>query len=438
MSADLGTTAEEHVVVHEVLEVPASRRSRIATGGVMIVVGLFCALLLGLGSKSGYDAGFSLSQAGAKIHVPTVTLPARLTCILLGLVVVALGVWQIARGFSKAAIRWVLTVTVLAVVVAFLCWATTGQKGTTIDLIGLLQQSIFLATPLILGAMAGLLCERTGVINVAIEGQMLMGAWAGALFGTLAHNLGVGVVAAMIAGGLVGLLLAVFSIRSLVNQVVLGVVINLLALGLTGYLYDALMQRNQDTLNDPGFLSPVKIPGLGDIPIVGPLLFDANVIVYLTYAIIIVIDVALFRTRWGLRTRSVGEHPKAADTVGINVLRTRYRNVVMGGFVAGLAGAALTIGSTGGFQRNVSAGNGFIALAALIFGRWTPRGAVAAALFFGFAEALQVVLSFLRTPVTIPSYFLAMLPYVATIVAVAGLVGRVRAPAADGEPYVKG
>jgi general nucleoside transport system permease protein len=437
MSADVSIPAEEHVVVHDVLEVPVSRKRRVVTGSVMIVVGLFCVLLLGLGSKSGYDAGFQLSQAGAKVHVPTVTLPARLTCILLGLVVVVLGVWQIARGFSKAAIRWVLTVTVLAVVVAFLCWAMTGQKGTTIDLIGLLQQSIFLATPLVLGAMAGLLCERSGVINVAIEGQMLMGAWSGALFGTLAHSLGVGVIAAMVAGGLVGLLLAVFSIRYLVNQVVLGVVINLLALGLTGYLYNALMQRNQESFNDPGFLSPVKIPGLGDIPIVGPLLFNANVIVYLTYAIIIVIDIALFRTRWGLRTRAVGEHPKAADTVGINVLRTRYRNVVMGGFVAGLAGAALTIGSTGGFQRNVSAGNGFIALAALIFGRWTPRGAVGAALFFGFAEALQVVLSFLHTPVTIPSYFLAMLPYIATIVAVAGLVGRVRAPAADGEPYTK-
>jgi general nucleoside transport system permease protein len=437
-SGDMSTVSDEHIVVHDVLEVPPSRGRRLATGGVMVVLGLFCALLLGLGSKSGYDASFQLSQAGAKVHIPTVSVPARVTCILLGLIVVVLGVLQIARGFRKSVMRWVLAFTSLAVVVAFLCWATTGQKGTTIDLIGLLQQSIFLATPLILGAMAGLLCERSGVINVAIEGQMLMGAWSGALFGTLAHNLGVGVIAAMIAGGLVGLLLAVFSIRYLVNQVVLGVVINLLALGLTGYLYDALMQRNQDTLNDPGFLSPIKIPGLGDIPVAGPLLFDANIIVYLTYAIIIVIDVALFRTRWGLRTRAVGEHPKAADTVGINVLRTRYRNVVMGGFVAGLAGAALTIGSTGGFQRNVSAGNGFIALAALIFGRWTPRGAVGAALFFGFASALQVVLSFIQTPVTIPSYFLAMLPYVATIVAVAGLVGRVRAPAADGEPYVKG
>jgi ABC-type uncharacterized transport system permease subunit len=419
------------------VDVPISRTRRLVTGAALVVVGLFVALLLGLGSKAGYSTGFQLAQQGAAVHVPTITLPARLTCIVLGLVIVLLGLWHILRGFSRPALRWVLAVTSVAFVVAFLCWAATGQKGTTIDLLGLLQQAIFLATPLILGALAGLLCERSGVINVAIEGQMLTGAWAGALFGTIAHNLGVGVIAAMISGGLVGLLLAVFSIRYLVNQVVLGVVINLLALGLTGFIYDAIMQPNQNTLNDPGFFSPVKLPVLGDIPILGPLLFDANVIVYLTYVLIAVIDVALFRTRWGLRTRAVGEHPKAADTVGINVLRTRYRNVVMGGFVAGLAGASLTIGSTGAFQKNVSAGNGFIALAALIFGRWSPRGAVAAALFFGFAEALQVVLSFLSTPVTIPTYFLAMLPYVATIVAVAGLVGRVRAPAADGEPYVK-
>ena len=257
----------------------------------------------------------------------------------------------------------------------------------------LLQQGVFLGTPLILGAMSGVLCERSGVINVAIEGQMLTGAWAGALFGTVAHNLGVGVIAAMLSGGLVGLLLAVFSIRYLVNQVVLGVVINLLAVGLTGYLFDALMANNPDGLNNPGNFSPIKIPLLGDIPVIGPLLFDATILVYVMYAIVVTIDIALFRTRWGLRTRAVGEHPKAADTVGINVLRVRYRNVVMGGFVAGLAGAALTIGSTGQFQKNVSAGNGFIALAALIFGRWTPRGAVAAALFFGFAEALQSLLS---------------------------------------------
>ena len=267
---------------------------------------------------------------------------------------------------------------------------------------------------------------------------MLAGAWAGALVASLVHNLGMGLIAAVIAGGLMGLLLAVFAIRYFVNQVVLGVVLNVLALGLTGFIYDALMQPNQDTLNNPGFFDPIKIPVLGDIPIVGPLFFNANVIVYLTYVLFVVIDVALFRTRWGLRTRAVGEHPKAADTVGINVFRTRYRNVLYGGMVAGLAGAFLTIGAVGAFSKNISSGKGFIALAAVIFGRWSPRGAIGAALLFGFADALQTVLSFTETPVTIPSSFLAMLPYLATLFAVAGLVGRVRAPAADGEPYVKG
>lgn len=427
------------IIIHSVVEVPFSKRRRLVTGSALILVGLVCALLLGMGSRSGYDASFQLAPADARFSVPNLTLPARLTAVLLGLVVVGLGVFQIAHGFRKRSMRWVLTVTGLCFIVAFLCWsATGGSKGSTLDLLGLLQQSIFLAIPLILGALAGVLCERAGVINVAIEGQMLSGAWAGALVGTLVHNNGLGLVAAVIAGGLMGLLLAVFAIRYFVNQVVLGVVLNVLALGLTGFIYDALMQPNQDTLNNPGFFDPIKIPVLGDIPIVGPLLFNANVIVYLTYVLIVVIDVALFRTRWGLRARAVGEHPKAADTVGINVFRTRYRNVVYGGMVAGLAGAFLTIGAVGAFSKNISSGKGFIALAAVIFGRWSPRGAIGAALLFGFADALQTVLSFTETPVTIPSSFLVMLPYLATLFAVAGLVGRVRAPAADGEPYIKG
>ncbi len=427
------------IIVHTVVEVPVSQRRRIVTGSAIFLIGLVCVLLLGMGSRSGYDASFQLAPAGASIKVPNLTLPARLTGVLLGLFVIALGLFQIFRGFSKRSMRWVLSVTGFCFMVAFLCWAATGgTKGGTLDLLGLLQQSIFLAIPLILGALAGVLCERSGVINVAIEGQMLAGAWAGALFATLLHNKGLGLLAAVIAGGLMGLLLAVFAIRYFVNQVVLGVVLNVLALGLTGFIYDALMQPNQDTLNNPGFFDPIKIPVLGDIPIVGPLLFNANVIVYLTYVLIVVVDVALFRTRWGLRTRAVGEHPEAADTVGINVFRTRYRNVVFGGMVAGMAGAFLTIGAVGAFSKNISSGKGFIALAAVIFGRWSPRGAIGAALLFGFADALQTVLSFTQTPVTIPSSFLAMLPYLATLFAVAGLVGRVRAPAADGEPYVKG
>jgi len=331
----------------------------------------------------------------------------------------------------------VVGATLVLFAMAFLCWAATGQPGTPMDLLGALQLSIFAATPLILGALAGIVCERSGVINVAIEGQLLAGAFAGALFASVTHNLGYGVVAAAVAGGLIGALLAVFAIRYAVNQVVLGVVINLLVVGLTGYLYHALMQSDSQTYNSPGVLSPIRIPGLADIPIIGPLLFDANIIVYLMYVLIIVVDVGLFRTRWGLRTRAVGEHPRAADTVGINVARIRYRNVLLGGLIAGLGGAFLTIGAVGAFTANMSSGKGFIALAAVIFGRWSPRGAVAAALLFGFTNELQVLLSVVGTPVQIPSAFLSMLPYLATLFAVAGLVGRVSAPAADGVPYVK-
>ena len=179
----------------------------------------------------------------------------------------------------------------------------------------------------------------------------------------------------------------------------------------------------------------VRIPVLANIPIVGPVLFDSTIFLYLTYLVVIVVQVGLFRTRWGLRVRAVGEHPRAAETVGIRVLAVRYVNVVLGGFVAGIGGAYLTIGSVGPFGKDVSSGKGFIALAALIFGRWTPIGAVAASLLFGFTDAVQNILSVLGT--SIPSDFLLMLPYLATIVVVAGMVGRVRPPKADGKPYVK-
>ena len=234
---------------------------------------------------------------------------------------------------------------------------------------------------------------------------------------------------------LVGLVLASFAIRFLVDQIVLGVVINLLVSGLTGFLYDRLMVPNANAYNNASTFGPIKIPGLGDIPIIGPIFFDSTIFLYLTYAAIIVVQVGLFSTRWGLRVRAVGEHPTAADTVGIRVLGIRYRNLVLGGMLAGIGGAYLTLGSVGTFSKDMSSGLGYIALAAMIFGRWTPLGATAAALLFGFTTALGSFLGSITVPIS--PFILAMAPYVATIIAVAGLVGRVRAPAADGKPYLR-
>jgi ABC-type uncharacterized transport system permease subunit len=278
------------------------------------------------------------------------------------------------------------------------------------------------------------MCERSGVINIAIEGQLLVGAFAGAIMASAVGSLWIGLISSSVAAGLLGLLLAVFAITFLVDQIILGVVLNVLALGLTGFLYDRLMVPNPN-LNQGTTFNPVKIPLLGNIPIIGPIFFDSTIFLYIAYVLIIVIQVGLFSTRWGLRVRAVGEHPTAADTLGLRVLWIRYRNVVLGGMVAGLGGAFLTIGSVGFFDKDISSGFGFIALAAMIFGRWTPLGSVAAALLFGVADSLAIVLSSLNVPIS--SDFLLMTPYLATIVAVVGVVGKVRAPAADGKPYVK-
>ena len=427
----------ELVVTRTVVELPVSQRRRLVSGLTIVAAGVICVVLWGLGAKS-HDAKFAFSQLGDSVTVPTLHVNGRVAAFVVGGLIIAVGGWQLIHGFTRRQMKVVLIGVIVGFVLAFLCWAGTGtQSGAAFNIQGLLQQTVIIAVPLVLGALAGILGERSGVINVAIEGQLLVGAFSGALFGSLASNLGVGVIAAMLSGGLMGALLAVFAIRYRVNQVVLGVVLNVFALGLTGYLYDSLLAKNSLSLNKAVHLNPIKIAGLGDIPIIGRVLFDDNILVYITYLLIIAVDVALFRTRWGLRSRAVGEHPKAADTVGIKVLATRYRNVMIGGLVAGLGGAYLTIGQVGSFSKDMTNGKGFIALAAVIFGRWSPRGAVGAALLFAFSDALQTVLSIVGSPVSIPSNILLMLPYLVTIFAVAGLVGRTQAPAADGEPYVK-
>jgi simple sugar transport system permease protein len=438
MSSATAEIDDELVVTHEVVELPPTLRRRLITGGLILAAGLVTVFAWGIGARNG-EASFQLTQQGFdKYLVPVVRFPGGGAAMIAGAVIVLIGLGQLLRGYTKRQLRWASIGTILLFVLAFLCWAATGDPTLPMSLKGLFGNSIGASIPFILGALAGIVCERSGVINVAIEGQMLLGAFAGALFASSAGSLGVGIVAAVLGGALIGVLLAVFAIKYLVNQVVLGVVLNAFALGLTNLGFRSIMQSNPDKFNAGATLNPIKIPFLGDIPVIGPALFDVNIIVYITYGLIVMVDVGLRRTRWGLRTRAVGEHPKAADTVGIKVLRIRYINVIIGGLLAGLAGAMLTIGGSGQFGSNISSGKGFIALAAVIFGRWSPRGAIGAALLFGFADQLQTTLTIVGTPVSIPSSFLAMLPYIATIVAVAGLVGRVQAPAADGQPYVKG
>lgn len=287
--------------------------------------------------------------------------------------------------------------------------------------------------PLVLGALSGILCERSGIVNIGIEGMMLAGAF-GAFVAKVATNdwpllasLLFGVLMAILVGALMGWLHALLSIRFRMDQIISGTVLIILATGFTSYLF------NRDAVAQ-GKFSAVRIPVLADIPVLGRILFDNPPITYLALILVVVIHIALFYTRWGLRTRAVGEHPRAADTVGINVNRYRYINTTIGGMLAGLAGGFLVLEAVGQFQEGMTAGRGFIALAAMIFGNWNPFGALGASLLFGYTQALQNEL-LLAGVTTIPRQFVSMLPYVVTIVAVSGFVGRVRPPAAEGKVY---
>ena len=325
----------------------------------------------------------------------------------------------------------------LAFFVGFLVWNYADQSlARPLAMVNPMPGTVRLATPLVLGALAGCLCERAGVINIAIEGQLLMGAFFASVASSLAYSAEMGLVGGILAGLAMAWMLGIFALRYQVNQVVLGVVLIAFASGLTAFLLSQIPSDPEikGYLNEPLTLERIPIPGLAELPVVGPTLFDQTLLVYLMYASVVVVTFLLFETKWGLRVRAVGEHPKAADTVGIKVNRVRWQAVLLGGVFAGLGGAYFTVGSTGSFDNDASAGNGFIALAAVIMGRWHPIGATMAAMFFGFTWTLQSQLQVLDK---IPGELLRASPYLATIIAVAGFVGRVRPPAADGEPYVK-
>ena len=301
-------------------------------------------------------------------------------------------------------------------------------------MVGMLESTLLRATPIALAALSGVMCERSGVVNIAIEGMMLSAACTATIVGSLTHNLWFALFSALIAGGLLGGLLAIFAIRFKVDQIISGTAINILSTGATSFISARFLAVYQE-LNNPGKFTGVPIPLLSKIPVVGPIFFENNVLLYMLLLLLAIMHVMLFYTRWGLRTRAVGEHPRAADTLGINVFKIRYVNVILGGMVAGLSGAWLILGSVGRFDELMSAGKGFIGLAAMIFGKWTPLGAFTSSLLFGFADSLQAKLQILKVP--IPSEFLLMAPYLVTMVVLAGVVGRAAAPAADGQPYEK-
>ncbi len=410
----------------EKIDTGQQRQARIV-GAVLIGLAVFTVFVFGFDATG--DATFRLSRPRDPFALPNLVVPSEPFLYIAAGFLAFLG----ARQFVRGGTRWTalsLGIGLAILVAAFLVWATAGKA---FSLTGMLQATMVRAVPIALGGLAGVLCERVAVINIAIEGMLLAGAFTGALMGSLIGGWG-GLLSAVVIGGLFGFVLAALVVTYRMDQIIAGVVINLFVLGLTSYVTSQVFAEYRYLNNAPVFRA-WKIPILGDIPVIGPMFFNQNIFVYGALILVATATYYLFYTRSGLRARSVGEHPRAADTLGINVYWTRYIHVTLGGMVAGFGGAWFTLGSVGRFDENMTGGRGFIGLAAMIFGRWHPVGALMAALVFGFADSLQQKLALLNTP--IPSEFLAMSPYIATIIVVAGLIGRARAPAADGKPYFK-
>jgi simple sugar transport system permease protein len=425
------------------LAAPADRgtdRNRLIPGIAQALVGAYAVWAFGLGSRTtnGSRAAVGLAlNPNAAGALGMQRFPAEPVAVVLAAICVACGLVRVFVPLGAVGRRWLTVGYVASFILAFLVWAAAGTSALGgVSLPGVLNYTLIASVPLILGATCGIICERSGVVNVAIEGQFLFGAFSSAMAATMSNSVWIGLIVGCLSGSLLGALLAVLANRYHIEQVVLGVVLNVFALGLTTFLYNKVLSPNAASYNQPPIFQQIRIPGLASIPVIGDVLFDQNIVFYLAFVIVAAVQVALFRTRWGLRTRAVGEHPRAADTVGVKVLGLRYRNVIFAGLISGLGGVWLTIGQVGSFTTNMSAGKGFIALAALIVGRWSPVGALGAALLFGFVGGLNNSLSSLQTP--IPGQFLSMAPYLATVFVVAALGGTVRAPAAENQPYVKG
>ena len=407
------------------------RRSLKAPISFLVVTLLIVLLAFPLGRDG--ESTYRLGDRNSTIEMPDIAIPTGPTvtvCAIIMLLMTAWVVWQWSR-YARTSM-WIVVAFAITGVFAFLTWSAVGGM---VPVTGLLFGALSLSVPLIFGALGGVIGERVGVVNVAIEAQFLLAAFTSALIASITGNFVLGLVGAIVAGALVAAVLAVFAINYAVEQVIVGVVLNVLVLGLTSFLHGALMQPNAAALNSPPRFPRWAIPGLSEIPIIGPVLFNQTLIMYIAYVLVPLVTWALYRSKWGLRLRAVGEHPQAADTVGIKVNPTRFWNLLLAGAIAGIGGAYFTLGAVGSFDKDMTDGLGFIALAAVIFGGWDPWKATLAALLFGFATNLQTLLKNLGSP--IPGDFMSMLPYIVTVLAVVGFAGRARPPAASGKPYAK-
>jgi ABC-type uncharacterized transport system permease subunit len=373
---------------------------------------------------------FALAAVAVYLTLPPITLRTPVLSLVLAVAAAAVGAFAV-RG-SERRLGWAAVAA--GVLAAVLAVTFTRSQVSNLEEVfvwsALGAAMLRYATPLVFGALGGVVSERAGVVNIGLEGMILVGAFFGAWGADVGGGWAAGIVIAMVAGGAFGLVHAVFAVSLRADQIVSGTAINFLALGATGYLFIKIY-GDEGTPDNLSQVPDVHLP-IGGIPFVGDALKQLNLLVWVSLILVAVTSVYLFRTAAGLRHRSVGENPLAADTAGIDVIRTRYLAVVASGVLASLGGAFLSIGFVHSFSQNMSAGRGFIALAAVIFGRWKPGGALLAALLFGFSSALAQ-----RLPAFSPSTatLFQALPYVLTLVAVAGLVGRSRPPAADGLPY---
>ncbi len=423
--------ATANIAKTTVIVKPKNNTRRIVIGILFFVLAAIIWLGFVRELPSGLYNTYVMTPSASAAVFPDWVFPTEPALNIIAGICMILGAYQLARGFGKLS-NMMIGLAAGLFIFGFLSWASSGG---TINLGGLLRVMVIRAVPLTLGALSGLLCERAGVVNIAIEGMMLMSAFVSTVFGSMT-NLWGGLIAGILAGCLMGFIHAVLSIKYKINQIISGTFINIFATGMTSFLSSRFLQKLEyQHLNEPGLFPVIEIPVLSKIPFIGPILFGHNMYVYGMFIFVALITFLLYKTRWGLRLRSVGEHPRAADTLGINVIKTRYMAVLLGGSMAGFAGTYFTLGSVGRFDEVMTAGRGFIGLAAMIFGNWNPVGSMGAGLLFGLFDSLSTKLSILRVPV--PYEFIGMAPYLATMIVLAGVVGKSQMPAADGTPYEK-